>query len=281
MKSLIKYQFNHLLQSPLFRQVYWFLRSPFSNYAAFAFFKERTARDLRTDGQYRVLNGPYKGMRYTKHGSSVSLNCLTGSYEMEIWPVLDSLRSSSYDMIIDVGCAEGYHACGMALISGKTVKAYDLNPIARQDCQNMSRINNLTSQVEIGSLLTRESLEDLCSKNDCFIFCDIDYAEVDLLDPTFVPSLIKTDILVETHGHAPDSPDDTLPTLQERFGNTHDIELFSMKPRFPYMLWDLVEPSSNHLFQIGKVVNEPLCHAYFEERGWNNWLWLKAKQRSI
>jgi len=110
---------NQIYRHPFLRMVYWYFRAPFSNYAAFCFYQERTARDLTTNGEYRVLHGPYKGMLYTKHGSSISLNCLLGSYEMEVWPVIESLKSANYDLIVDVGCAEGYHACGMAKITQK------------------------------------------------------------------------------------------------------------------------------------------------------------------
>lgn len=278
-KKLIQNKLGSLLQYPLFRLVYWYLRAPFSSYSAFAFYKERTARDLRTNSEYRVLIGPYKGMRYTKHGSSISLNCLLGSYEMEIWPALNSLKSNNYDLIVDVGCAEGYHACGMALLTQKPVLAYDINSKARVDCKQMARLNGVSSLVEVREFLSCEELEELCGNQKTFLFCDIDYYELELLDPAKVPSLGNTDILVETHGHAPESANDTMPVIQDRFQDSHDIELLSIKPRNAYLMWDHVDSCANDRFAIGKVVDEPLCHAFFEERGWNNWLWLRAKNR--
>lgn len=280
MKSIIARLLNTLYQSPLFRLFYWYLRAPFSNYAAFAFFKERTARDLRTNGEFRVLIGPYKGMKYTKHGSSISLNCLVGCYEMEVWPVIASLADSNYDVIIDVGCAEGYHACGMAIVSNKRVLAYDISPTARQDCRRMAKLNNLADRVEIGEYLSCENLEEICNKNRTFLFCDIDYYELELLDLKKVPSLVSTDILVETHGHCEGSVEDTLPVIRERFQQTHEIIVFSMTPRYSHLMRVHGDPRTDVHFSLGKVLDEPLCHAFLEERGYNNWLWLKARPHS-
>lgn len=270
---------NKLLQLPWFRLVYWFFRAPFSNYAAFAFYKERTARDLRTGGEYRVRFGPYQGMKYLKHGSSISLNCLLGTYEMEIWPVIELVRNERYDLIIDVGCAEGYHACGLAMITGKPLMAFDTNQIARDDCRYMARINGLADQIEVGEYLSVERLNSICSDKKVFLFCDIDYHEIQLLDLEKAASLEFTDILVETHGHAPGSEDDTLPLMLSRFSETHEIQIYSSDSRRPYELWQFVDKSHDHHFSIGKVIDEPLCHAFFEERGWNNWLWMKSKKR--
>ncbi|MFM7131577.1 MAG: hypothetical protein ACKO0V_19680 [bacterium] len=272
---------NKLLQSPLFRLVYWFIRAPFSCYAAFAFYKEKTARDLRTNGEYRVRFGPYKGLKYLKHGSSISLNCLLGSYEMEIWPVLESVKNENYELIIDVGCAEGYHACGLAMITGKLVLAYDTSEIARDDCRLMAKVNGLADQIQVGDYLSAEKLNSICSEKKVFLFCDIDYHEMQLLDLQKASSLEFTDILVETHGRGPGSEDDTLPLLLSRFSETHEIQIYTMNARLPYELWQFVDKSDDYRFAIGKVIDEPLCHAFFEERGWNNWLWMRSRKNLV
>lgn len=265
---------------PRLRLIYWFLRSPLSAYAAYCFAKERIARELLTDGQYLVLNGPYKGMKYTRHGSSILLPCLLGTYEMEIWPVIESLKSDNYDLIVDVGSAEGYHACGLAKITGTKVNAYDTSDSARYDCAEMAQLNEVTNSVTIKSFLTHEELESLCSSRKVFVFCDIDFAETDLLDLDKVPSLLNTDLLVETHGHREDGHEHTLPVILRRFEKTHDVTHFTMLPRFPHRMWDFVQEGTNHNFGIGRLTNEPLCFGFFESRGLNNWLWLKAKSKT-
>ena len=276
-KQIVRQVIQKIYKYPLPRMFYWYLRAPFSNYAAFCFYQERTARDLRTNGEYRVLHGPYQGMLYTRHGSSVCLSCLLGTYEMEVWPVIESLKSANYDLVVDVGCAEGYHACGIAKITNKKVMAFDMLETARHDCAEMASLNQLTDLVVIGSFLEHKVLQDLCESQKVFVLCDIDFAEKELLDLNLVPSLSKADLLVETHGYKEGGPEDTLPLFMERFKETHDITLFPMLPRFPHRMWDFVEGGPDHRFVINNVVDEPLCHAFFEGRGLNNWLWLKAK----
>jgi len=276
-KHIVRQFIQKIYKYPLLRMLYWYLRAPFSSYAAFCYYQERTARDLRTKGEYRVLHGPYQGMLYTRHGSSVCLSCLLGTYEMEVWPVIGSLKLANYDLIVDVGCAEGYHACGMAKITQKKVMAFDMLESARKDCAEMAKINQLSDQVIIGSFLEHKVLQNLCESQKVFVLCDIDFAEKELLDPNLVPSLARADLLVETHGFREDGPEDTLPLMMERFKDTHDITLFPMQPRFPHKMWDFVEGGPTHRFAIQNVVDEPLCHGFFEGRGLNNWLWLKSK----
>src|SRR5690606_8070667 len=60
----------------------------------------------------QVLNGVFEGMRYssfTAFGSELYPKLL-GSYELEIQGVITELAQQSFDVIVDVGCAEGYYA---------------------------------------------------------------------------------------------------------------------------------------------------------------------------
>lgn len=278
LRRIISSALGFVYARPRLRLAYWYARAPFSSYAAHCFAKERVARDLMTGGEYRVLHGPYKGMIYTRHGSSVNLPALLGTYEMEIWPVIESIGNDKFDLIIDVGCAEGYHACGLARLTGTKVNAYDTLPSARGDCAEMAALNGISELLTIKSLLTHEELEGLCASRKVFVFCDIDFAETDLLDFDRVPSLAKVDLLVETHGHREGGPEDTLPVILERFAATHEATVFTMTPRYTFRMRDFVVEGTTHQFVIGRAANEPLAHAFFEPRGLNNWVWLKARK---
>lgn len=280
MKNLVNAALRFVYARPRLRLAYWFVRAPFSPYAAYCFAKESAARALLTDGQYRVLHGPYKGMIYTRHGSSVQLPCLLGTYEMEIWPVIESLKTSKYDLVIDVGCAEGYHACGIASTAGIKVDAYDTSDLSRRDCAEMVRLNDLGNLVTIKSFLTHEELQSRCANGRIFVFCDIDFAEAELLDLDRVPALAHADLLVETHGFRPGGPEDTLPLIRKRFERTHDITVFPMQSRLCHDMWDFVDNAAANKFAIGILEDEPLGLAFFEVRPFNNWLWLKSKSRS-
>jgi methylase of polypeptide subunit release factors len=66
---------------------------------------------------------------------SILVPKLLGSYEAELHPVLDQVIRNNYETIIDVGCAEGYYAVGLALSLPTThVHAFDIDSRARELC---------------------------------------------------------------------------------------------------------------------------------------------------
>src|SRR3982751_3241860 len=64
-----------------------------------------------------VLHGPFAGLRYPADAvqSRHSVPMLLGSYERELHAIVDSVLLDSYNRVVDVGCAEGYYAVGLAL----------------------------------------------------------------------------------------------------------------------------------------------------------------------
>ncbi|MBT8196145.1 MAG: hypothetical protein KJO64_06945, partial [Bacteroidia bacterium] len=59
-----------------------------------------------------VLNGPFKGLKYSSDNSfgSAFYPKLLGVYEKELHVVFNQIQNNNYSEIIDVGCAEGYYA---------------------------------------------------------------------------------------------------------------------------------------------------------------------------
>src|SRR6478672_6897407 len=64
-----------------------------------------------------VQHGPFKGMKYPGVNSvgSALIPKLLGSYERELHPLIDSICAGQYDQVVDIGCAEGYYAVGLAM----------------------------------------------------------------------------------------------------------------------------------------------------------------------
>ena len=51
---------------------------------------------------------------------------------------------NNYEQILDIGCAEGYYAVGLArMFPNAFVKAYNSSPIARDLCNKMVQTNKL------------------------------------------------------------------------------------------------------------------------------------------
>ncbi|MCE9519631.1 MAG: hypothetical protein K8R87_08785, partial [Verrucomicrobia bacterium] len=76
---------------------------------------ERLRRELGPD--YRVLAGPFAGLRYPKFeavGSSL-IGKLVGIYEIELGALMEKILVAPYETVVDLGCAEGYYAVGLAV----------------------------------------------------------------------------------------------------------------------------------------------------------------------
>jgi len=70
----------------------------------------RTARELyhKLGSPDRVMAGPFAGNFYIQCGGGGAwLPRLLGTYEKELWPVIESICKSPFSHIVDIGSAEG------------------------------------------------------------------------------------------------------------------------------------------------------------------------------
>lgn len=168
-----------------------------------------------------VVSGPFKGMHYgVRAAEGTRAARLLGVYEASLHPVIAAIIAKAPDLVIDIGSAEGYYAVGLArCLPGVRVLARDANEAAQDLCRALALANGVAAQVEIGGVFTPADFA-LCEGARALVICDIEGAEVALLDPSAGPGLLQADILVECHpGIAPGVVD----TLKVRFGPTHHI----------------------------------------------------------
>lgn len=158
------------------------------------------ARQISPD--LTVRNGVFKGMRYPERkaiGSSL-LPKILGSYEREIQPLIERLCRQPYSMVVDIGCAEGYYAVGLAArIAGVTVYAFDINAEALRLCREMARINGVADRVITGSACDPETLRSLSLAGRTLIISDCEGYEKHLFTEQSAPSFQGHDLLIETH----------------------------------------------------------------------------------
>ncbi|MFM7727529.1 MAG: 50S ribosomal protein L11 methyltransferase, partial [Flavobacteriales bacterium] len=149
-----------------------------------------------------VLNGPFKGMIYPymlSYGSSLTPKIL-GTYEKELHPLFDNLLARSYANIIDIGCAEGYYAVGLALrIPSAKVYAYDTDYKALNACIEMAKVNNVSDRIITGLFCNTESLRKFNFSSKTLIICDCEGFEIDLFNDDVIPFLSTCDLLIEMH----------------------------------------------------------------------------------
>jgi SAM-dependent methyltransferase len=175
-----------------------------------------------------VLVGPFAGMRYPElmaFGSTLFPKLL-GSYEFELHGVIADCCERDYSLIIDVGCAEGYYAIGLArCLPVCRIIAVDIDPAALEQCQRMAELNGVSDRVNLKASLDSGELRDLASANDrMLVFSDCEGFEDILFDVSTLQALERHDLVIETH----DARDPLLSArIRERAEQTHDVTVIS------------------------------------------------------
>jgi hypothetical protein len=214
-----------------------------------------------------VQTGPFRGMRYVSrsHGSAL-LPKLVGSYECELHAVLRRAIARRPATVIDIGCAEGYYAVGLALrLPHATTHAFDIAAAARERCRELAERNGVGERVIVRGECTPERLQELAGPG-CLIVCDCEGAEVELLDPGRTPALRDADLLVELHDDQRLDVKVT-ETLVARFGASHNVTLLRLQERDPsrYPALAFLAPGAQRL-------------ALHEDRmPGQQWLWLTPR----
>ena len=165
-----------------------------------------------------IPQGPFAGMIYdlpaTEGGAAARL---LGCYEASLHPVIAAIVDRAPARIVDIGCAEGYYAVGLArLLPDCAIVARDSDPAAQAACRDLAARNDVGSRVTIGGALSPAELDTLCDARTVVI-CDIEGAEGALLDPAKAPALKEVAILVEVHGTV------LLDQIAARFAESHTI----------------------------------------------------------
>ena len=170
-----------------------------------------------------VRNGPFRGMRYPQRASvgSALVPKLLGSYERELQPVLEDIVARGHSEIVDIGCAEGYYAVGLALrLPAARVFAYDPNAKAIDLCRRMAELNGVADRLVTGSFCAVNTLRSLPLTGRAIIVCDCEGYERELFTEDVVALLARHDVLIEVHDF---SDIESSSLLRDRFRATHSI----------------------------------------------------------
>ncbi|MBI4754100.1 MAG: hypothetical protein HY778_01460 [Betaproteobacteria bacterium] len=168
-----------------------------------------------------VLDGPLKGLDFLPESAEgCHIPKLLGCYEQPLLPHIEEAVAAGYDAVLNIGCAEGYYAVGMARRMPRTrVLAFDLNPRAQQACTALAAKNGVADRVTVGGLFSPADFARFAG-HKALVLCDIEGAERDLLDPAAAPALAGLDLIVESHEGMMRG---LTATLVERFAATHHI----------------------------------------------------------
>jgi hypothetical protein len=177
----------------------------------------------------KVWSGPFAGMEYVSAATEGALTPrLLGTYESELHPHLARFAQEGLDCLIDVGCAEGYYAVGVArMMPEVTVYAYDIDERARAACAELAAKNGVAERVIIGGEFQPDGFEAFAGRR-ALVMVDAEGAELEILQPALSPALAGLSVIVETHDvYRPGA----MAEIVRRFAPTHDIEVVRQQPK--------------------------------------------------
>ncbi len=178
----------------------------------------------------KVLNGPFRGMRFP---GPVTEGCrlpkLLGCYESELHAVLEEAIARGYETVLNIGCAEGYYAVGLARrLPGARIHAFDTNERAREACRALARDNGVAARVAVAGVFRKADFARFAGQR-VLVLCDIEGGEFGLLDPGEAPALTGFDLLVEVH----EMPGRRAGDLLDRFADSHEATAIRPTDRDP------------------------------------------------
>lgn len=169
----------------------------------------------------RVWQGPLQGLEFLPRSTEgCHVAKLLGCYEQPLQPFIEAAITNHYPVVLNIGCAEGYYAVGMARRMLDTrVLAFDCNEQARQVCATLAKSNGVDERVEVGAHFIAADFSCYAGQR-VLVLCDIEGGEEELLRPELAPALRGFDLIVEVHDCL--RPGLTS-LLSKRFAASHDI----------------------------------------------------------
>ena len=227
-----------------------------------------------SDPPIRVLTGPFQGLRYL---DEITFGPITpkwlGSYEFEIQDLIENVGLRRYPQIINLGCAEGYYAVGLAWCSPESrVIACDIDPLARIQVRKLALINGLSNRITVNGFCAHKQLQSFLTVPSLLLI-DIEGKELELLNPSKLPQLRQADILVEIHAtDRSNNPERTESLLRERFRETHSIERRTPLDRSEWI------QQNRGIWQRCLTLEEVLNATNEYRSGEQAWLWMQTKR---
>jgi hypothetical protein len=143
-----------------------------------------------------------------------------GTYEAALYPAIRRLTARPYDIILNIGCAEGYYTVGFARVIPNTrVLAFDNDSIQRARCRANIQLNSVSDRVSVDSHFDGKLFNKFAGQ-EVLVICDIEGGEIELIRPDRWHDLEEMDFLIELNE---DRIDDIVSLFRERFQTTHEL----------------------------------------------------------
>jgi hypothetical protein len=175
-----------------------------------------------------VARGPFTGLRLPELLPDTSAKLL-GSYERELHPALERLLLQDFELVVNIGCSDGYYAVGAGKrLPAARAFAFDLNESFRRATVATAAANGVS--VEVGATCTPERLRELCGSGRVLVICDCEGCERELIAPELTQD---ASIVLELHPGTENLP--------ERFRDGYHVSLVESTGRDPAEYPELAE----------------------------------------
>jgi len=222
----------------------------------------RVARALfGAESAVPVATGPFAGLILKNDPRSLLLPKVLGSYEQELHPALEDLLRRPYTRVVNVGCAEGYYAVGLARrLPGAQVLAADIAATARAHCAALAALNGVGDRVA-----TVEAVAPAESGGERSLWVvDCEGCEQEVLAAVPAERFARADLIVECHDFAVPGISDR---LRAHFAATHVVETVVQGGRDPNAIPALAPyPEATRWLAVCEFRPEPM-----------QWLVLRAR----
>jgi hypothetical protein len=223
---------------------------------------DKLARQIARATGGAVAAGPFVGLKlnYEQFPTHASPKIL-GTYERELHKVLERVIELRPKYVLNVGCAEGFYAVGLAIrLDEAEIFAADADPKALAATAKNAALNGVSGRVHTVGLVKPGNLNAYLKSDASLLVMDCEGAEFSLLlDPANDTALLRTNIIVEIHREFGD-PDQII----RRFSSTHSITEICPVNR------------SEKDITVAPIEGVDMLSAAKEWRGNQMWLFLEA-----
>jgi len=182
-----------------------------------------------------VQAGPFRGMTLIEesswHGGNI-LQKLLGTYECELHQEIERIVAINPALVINIGCAEGYYAVGLALrLPQAVIHVFDKDPVALQICERTAKANRAEINLRLEAPPSTSALTTILrNESRAALFVDCEGCEKTLFEEVARDMLVMSTIIVECHDYIHCGITDS---LQRKFEGTHEMKFISQGGRNP------------------------------------------------
>lgn len=171
-----------------------------------------------------VQNGLFKNLKYAENRERM-YNKILGTYEKQLQIFIKDAILKNPDIIINIGCGDGYYGLGLAKIlqNSKSILV-DINDTELLRAKSNAKANNLNNVSFLNDISDQELSDLINSHKKPFIFIDIEGGEYKYLDSSRYNYLSKCLMMIETHDFIHNGITNLLAT---KFSSTHKIYIIS------------------------------------------------------